>query len=75
MRFIMRSIMACVLIMVLQGCETVKGASQGLNKDTENTYKNVKTGTKKAGEGIAVGAVGMVSAVKNADTWIRENLW
>ena len=45
---------------VLQGCETVKGASRGLKTDVDNTWHNL---TDQDG------------ALKKADTWTKEHMW
>lgn len=42
------------------GCETIKGAGQGIVKDTQNTWHAL------AGTG---------GAIQRADNWIKENLW
>ncbi|MDE1921403.1 MAG: hypothetical protein KGJ09_07855 [Candidatus Omnitrophica bacterium] len=47
-------------LLVLTGCETVKGASNGFGQDMQNLSNPDKNGW---------------NAIENADAWIRENLW
>ena len=42
------------------GCETVKGAGQGIAKDSKNAWHAL------AGAG---------GAIQKADNWIKKNLW
>ena len=54
----------CFILLILSGCETVKGtakgAAEGMAKDYENTKENVKE---------------VYEATKKADGWVQENYW
>lgn len=69
-------------VIVLSGCETMKGAGQGAVKDTENTYNHVKTGAQCTAKGMQCAAENVQTGVKNAwssvskaDQWMQENMW
>ncbi len=64
----MSKILTLVLVMlVLTGCETVKGAAQ----DLQNTANNVDTLAKNSVNPDKNGW----NALKKADGWMQKNLW
>ena len=58
----------CLLLIVVSGCETIKGVTkggaQGLSKDYQNTKNNIKQAYEYTRQ-----------ATKKTDDWIRKNLW
>jgi predicted small secreted protein len=48
------------MLLGAQGCETVKGTSEGIKKDVSNTAYNV---------------AGKDGAIMQADRWFKENAW
>ena len=67
------------LLMLLGGCETVKGAAkgtaEGFSKDYENTKDNIKQAYENTKKGIKKTYEGTQKTAKKTDEWIRENLW
>jgi len=62
-----KCIMLCALfvfIFTVAGCETAKGAAQGVACTTDGTVR-----------GAAKDAKGLAGAIMAADEWVRENLW
>jgi hypothetical protein len=59
MRYIPLFLVA-VLILSLTGCETVKGAANGMSKDMKNASNPSTNGWNK---------------LQEADYWVKNNLW
>jgi predicted small secreted protein len=49
-----------ILLMASTGCETVKGAANGLGQDVHNLSNPDKNGW---------------NALKKADDWVQKNVW
>ena len=49
-----------IMLVVLTGCEALKGASNGLGQDVQNVSNPQKNGW---------------DSIQKADQWIRDNLW
>jgi len=58
-------------LMALQGCETVKGAGEGLQDDMITVGK---VGQKTA-EGTGNFIMGTSEMIKESDQWMRDNMW
>ncbi len=67
MKTIFLIITMIVLVGMLSGCETAKGAANGFSQDAQNTGKNLAKLTDPDKNGW--------HALQKADAWMQKNLW
>ncbi len=75
MRGLLLIITVTCVSFVLAGCETLKGAGQGLVRDSDNTYENASTGIPKVWKKITTGIDSVYKDLVIKDAWMKENLW